>query len=75
VNRIYLEPVPLACSSLDPRFVYLLDDNKHMYIWMGSKAKLMTRTKTRLFITMILLIAHCILLDVLLSLLENRITV
>jgi len=46
-----------------------------MYIWMGSKAKLMTRTKTRLFITMILLIAHCILLDVLLSLLENRITV
>ena len=38
----------MACSSLDPRFVYVLDDNKTMYIWMGKKAKLMTRTKARL---------------------------
>lgn len=43
-----LEAVELDWSSLDPKFVFLLDDYRHLYVWLGSKSKLMTRSKARL---------------------------
>lgn len=38
---------PVAMSSLDPRFVYLVDAGKMLYIWVGKKSKGVTKTKSR----------------------------
>ncbi|XP_044159287.1 protein flightless-1 homolog [Bufo gargarizans] len=48
-KNIRLEPVPLKGSSLDPRYVFLLDHGLEIYIWRGSKATLSNTTKARLF--------------------------
>ncbi|KAM4632629.1 protein flightless-1 homolog isoform 2-T2 [Discoglossus pictus] len=48
-KNIRLEPVPLKSSSLDPRFVYLLDHGLDIYIWRGAQATLSNTTKARLF--------------------------
>ncbi|XP_055507215.1 protein flightless-1 homolog [Leucoraja erinacea] len=48
-KNVKLEPVPLKASSLDPRFVFLLDHGLEIYIWRGSQATLSASTKARLF--------------------------
>ncbi|XP_060138385.1 protein flightless-1 homolog [Zootoca vivipara] len=48
-KNIKLEPVPLKATSLDPRFVFLLDHGLEIYIWRGSQATLSGTTKARLF--------------------------
>ncbi|XP_053550578.1 protein flightless-1 homolog [Bombina bombina] len=48
-KNIRLEPVPLKSSSLDPRFVFLLDHGLDIYIWRGAQATLSGTTKARLF--------------------------
>jgi hypothetical protein len=48
-QRIVLEPVPIHFESLDPNFVYLLDDGMIIYLWNGSKSNPITRSKARLF--------------------------
>ncbi|XP_073492479.1 protein flightless-1 homolog isoform X2 [Aquarana catesbeiana] len=48
-KNIRLEPMPLKASSLDPRFVYLLDNGLEIYIWRGAQATLSSTTKARLF--------------------------
>uniref|UniRef100_A0A0N4Z6K5 Gelsolin-like domain-containing protein n=1 Tax=Parastrongyloides trichosuri TaxID=131310 RepID=A0A0N4Z6K5_PARTI len=59
VNRLFrasvtgtsvdLEPVPCSPDSLDPRFVYLLDANKRIWIWSGYKSRITISNKVRLF--------------------------
>ncbi|XP_061404847.1 protein flightless-1 homolog [Lethenteron reissneri] len=48
-KNIKLEPVPVAGSCLDPRFVFMLDKGLTIYIWKGLYAKLGAKTKARLF--------------------------
>ncbi|XP_018424815.1 PREDICTED: protein flightless-1 homolog isoform X2 [Nanorana parkeri] len=48
-KNIRLEPMALKASSLDPRFVYMLDNGLEIYIWRGSQATLSGTTKARLF--------------------------
>ncbi|XP_056309960.1 protein flightless-1 homolog [Danio aesculapii] len=48
-KNIRLESVPLKASSLDPRFVFLLDTGLEIYIWRGGNATLGGTTKARLF--------------------------
>ncbi|NP_001015848.1 protein flightless-1 homolog [Xenopus tropicalis] len=48
-KNIRLEPMPLKSSSLDPRFVFLLDHGMDIYVWRGSQATLSNTTKARLF--------------------------
>ncbi|XP_056391514.1 protein flightless-1 homolog [Hyla sarda] len=48
-KNIRLEPVPLKGSSLDPRYVFLLDHGLEIYTWRGSQATLSNTTKARLF--------------------------
>ncbi|XP_065660164.1 protein flightless-1 homolog isoform X2 [Hydra vulgaris] len=57
-NRLYrlygsqgisVEPVALSWESLDPNYVFVCDAGLKIFVWSGSKAKLMYRTKGRLF--------------------------
>ncbi|XP_040830440.1 protein flightless-1 homolog isoform X3 [Ochotona curzoniae] len=48
-KNVKLEPVPLRGTSLDPRFVFLLDRGLDIYVWRGSQATLSSSTKARLF--------------------------
>uniref|UniRef100_A0A452THK1 FLII actin remodeling protein n=1 Tax=Ursus maritimus TaxID=29073 RepID=A0A452THK1_URSMA len=48
-KNIKLEPVPLKGASLDPRFVFLLDQGLDIYVWRGTQATLSSTTKARLF--------------------------
>ncbi|CAL8265181.1 protein flightless-1 homolog [Gadus morhua] len=48
-RNIRLESVPLKGSSLDPRFVFLLDTGLEIFVWRGSNATLSGTTKARLF--------------------------
>ncbi|XP_069761367.1 protein flightless-1 homolog [Narcine bancroftii] len=48
-KNIKLESVPFKASSLDSRFVFLLDHGLEIYIWKGSQATLSASTKARLF--------------------------
>lgn len=34
-----MEAVPLSPESLDPRFVFLLDADKVIWIWSGSRSR------------------------------------
>ncbi|XP_013412224.1 protein flightless-1 homolog isoform X3 [Lingula anatina] len=47
-QTVHLEPVRCHVNCLDPRFVYMIDCKMEIYIWMGPKAKNVTKTKTRL---------------------------
>uniref|UniRef100_A0A672N7H5 Protein flightless-1 homolog n=1 Tax=Sinocyclocheilus grahami TaxID=75366 RepID=A0A672N7H5_SINGR len=47
--NIRLESVPLKASSLDPRFVFLLDTGLEIFVWRGGNATLGGTTKARLF--------------------------
>ncbi|XP_071616489.1 protein flightless-1 homolog [Heliangelus exortis] len=48
-KNIKLEPVALKGTSLDPRFVFLLDHGLNLFVWRGSQATLSGTTKARLF--------------------------
>ncbi|XP_016533848.1 protein flightless-1 homolog [Poecilia formosa] len=48
-KNIKLESVPAKGSSLDPRFVFLLDTGLEIFIWRGANATLGGTTKARLF--------------------------
>ncbi|XP_060882719.1 protein flightless-1 homolog isoform X1 [Labrus mixtus] len=48
-KNIKLESVPVKGSSLDPRFVFLLDTGLDIFIWRGANATLSGTTKARLF--------------------------
>ncbi|KAG6935057.1 FLII, actin remodeling protein [Chelydra serpentina] len=48
-KNIKLEPVTLKAASLDPRFVFLLDNGLEISVWRGSQATLSNTTKARLF--------------------------
>ncbi|XP_045074645.1 protein flightless-1 homolog, partial [Coregonus clupeaformis] len=48
-KNIRLESVPLKASSLDPRFVFLMDTGLEIFIWRGANATLAGTTKARLF--------------------------
>ncbi|KAK0146601.1 Protein flightless-1 [Merluccius polli] len=48
-RNIRLESVPLKGSSLDPRFVFLLDTGLDIFVWRGGNATLSGTTKARLF--------------------------
>ncbi|RVE69257.1 hypothetical protein OJAV_G00076050 [Oryzias javanicus] len=48
-KNIRLESVPAKGSSLDPRFVFLLDSGLEIFIWRGANATLSGTTKARLF--------------------------
>jgi len=56
-NRLYrisgqqtlsLYACPLAATSLDMRYVFILDAGRHIYLWTGKKSTLMLRSKARL---------------------------
>uniref|UniRef100_A0A8C9CHW9 Protein flightless-1 homolog n=1 Tax=Phocoena sinus TaxID=42100 RepID=A0A8C9CHW9_PHOSS len=48
-KNLKLEPVPLKGASLDPRFVFLLDQGLDICVWRGAQATLSGTTKARLF--------------------------
>ncbi|XP_077590146.1 protein flightless-1 homolog [Stigmatopora nigra] len=48
-KNIRLESVPAKSSSLDPRFVFLLDIGMEIFVWRGANATLSGTTKARLF--------------------------
>lgn len=48
-HGIKVEPVELSWESLDPNYVFVCDAGLKIYVWAGSKAKLMFKTKGRLF--------------------------
>lgn len=48
-KNIKLESVPVKASSLDPRYVFLLDNGLEIFIWRGANATLSGTTKARLF--------------------------
>ncbi|CAJ0580694.1 unnamed protein product, partial [Mesorhabditis spiculigera] len=47
--NIEMEPVPPSSDSLDPRYAFLLDAEKRIWIWSGSRSQLTVTTKARLF--------------------------
>uniref|UniRef100_A0A8C4DR06 Protein flightless-1 homolog n=1 Tax=Dicentrarchus labrax TaxID=13489 RepID=A0A8C4DR06_DICLA len=48
-KNIRLESVPVKASSLDPRYVFLLDTGLEIFVWRGANATLSGTTKARLF--------------------------
>uniref|UniRef100_A0A915M8J2 Gelsolin-like domain-containing protein n=1 Tax=Meloidogyne javanica TaxID=6303 RepID=A0A915M8J2_MELJA len=46
---VEMEAVPLSPESLDPRFVFLLDADKIIWIWSGSRSRVTFSNKVRLF--------------------------
>ncbi|XP_077979602.1 protein flightless-1 homolog isoform X2 [Glandiceps talaboti] len=46
--NLHLEPVPLEVFSLDPKFVFILDYGKTIYLWYGNQCKSLTKSKARL---------------------------
>ncbi|CAF0908368.1 unnamed protein product, partial [Didymodactylos carnosus] len=49
-QKLHLELVPVAVSSLDPRHVFYLDIGPKLYVWNGKKCNYITRNKARLFV-------------------------
>nr|CAD7455146.1 unnamed protein product [Timema tahoe] len=47
-SSIHLEPVPVAVSSLDPRYVFVLDTGLKIFMWYGRKSKNTFKSKARL---------------------------
>uniref|UniRef100_A0A914HBG3 Gelsolin-like domain-containing protein n=1 Tax=Globodera rostochiensis TaxID=31243 RepID=A0A914HBG3_GLORO len=46
---VEMEAVPLSPESLDPRFVFLLDCDKVIWIWNGARSRVTVANKVRLF--------------------------
>ncbi|KAL1132057.1 hypothetical protein AAG570_010015 [Ranatra chinensis] len=47
-SGIHLEPVPVSPESLDPRYVFILDNGLKIFLWYGKKAKNTFKSKARL---------------------------
>ena len=47
-HGIHLEAVAVDPSSLDPRYVFLLDAGLRIFVWYGKKCKNVLKSKTRL---------------------------
>lgn len=47
--RLTIEPVEPSAHSLDPRFVFLLDQGLKIWLWEGAKTNSITVSKARLF--------------------------
>ncbi|XP_059619650.1 protein flightless-1 [Phlebotomus argentipes] len=45
---IHLEPVAIGFTSLDPRYVFVLDTGLRIFIWHGRKSKNTLKSKSRL---------------------------
>lgn len=45
---LWMEAVPMSLSSLDSRYVYLLDTHSKLHLWVGRRSKQLLRTKSRL---------------------------
>lgn len=45
---IHLEPVAISKTSLDPRFVFILDTGVKIFLWNGKKAANILVSKSRL---------------------------
>lgn len=49
-QQLYMESVSLSISSLDFRFVFIIDAGYKIFVWYGKKAKITTRQKARLLV-------------------------
>jgi hypothetical protein len=47
-SSVHLEAVSPEYESLDPRFVFVLDDGLKIFVWFGGKSKSTLRPKARL---------------------------
>ncbi|CAG2114739.1 unnamed protein product, partial [Medioppia subpectinata] len=47
-RQLFMETVLLECSSLDPRYIFLVDSGYKIYIWNGLKSKNTMKQKARL---------------------------
>ena len=47
-RQLYMETVSLDISSLDPRFIFVVDTGYKIYIWNGMKSKNTMKQKARL---------------------------
>lgn len=43
-----MEPVAISSTSLDPRFVFILDTGMKIFVWNGKKATNISVSKARL---------------------------
>lgn len=48
-SLVIMEPVPVNVESLDPRFVFLYDCGKTIWIWSGIRSRITVANKIRLF--------------------------
>lgn len=46
-HGIHLQPVAVSCTSLDPRYVFVLDCGLKIYLWYGAPAKNTFKSKAR----------------------------
>lgn len=47
---IHLEPVEVLCESLDPRYVFVIDNGDVIFMWYGKKSKNTIKSKARLMV-------------------------
>uniref|UniRef100_A0A5K3ERA7 Protein flightless-1-like protein n=1 Tax=Mesocestoides corti TaxID=53468 RepID=A0A5K3ERA7_MESCO len=47
-KTMYIVSMPVSPASLDPKFVYLVDGDSCLYVWFGSKSRLIIQTRGRL---------------------------
>ncbi|VUZ39536.1 unnamed protein product [Hymenolepis diminuta] len=47
-KTMHIVSMPVSPSSLDPKFVYLVDGDSCLYVWFGSKSRLLIQTRGRL---------------------------
>ncbi|KAL3309609.1 hypothetical protein Ciccas_011843, partial [Cichlidogyrus casuarinus] len=47
-KNLHIVSMPVHPLSLDSKFVYLVDGNSRLYVWIGAKSRLLVQTKGRL---------------------------
>ncbi|BHF73299.1 hypothetical protein SprV_0401638000 [Sparganum proliferum] len=47
-KEMHVVSMPLTPLSLDPKYVYLIDGDSKLYVWMGSQARVLIQTRGRL---------------------------
>ncbi|KAL5109592.1 Protein flightless-1 [Taenia crassiceps] len=47
-KTMYIVSMPVSPTSLDPKFVYLVDGDSCLYLWFGSRSRLLIQTRGRL---------------------------
>ena len=45
---MHIVSMPVSPASLDPKFVYLVDGDSCLYVWFGSKSRILIQTRGRL---------------------------